>query len=98
MKLFLKGERCYSEKCAVTRRNYAPGQHGQRRPKPSEYGLQLREKQKVKRIYGVFERQEWHFGQADGTGIECHLQDGLAYPAFDPPVLGTREEKAIRDG
>jgi small subunit ribosomal protein S4 len=57
MKLFLKGERCYTEKCAITRRNYAPGQHGQRRPKPSEYGLQLREKQKVKRIYGVLEQQ-----------------------------------------
>ena len=57
MKLFLKGERCYTEKCAITRRNYAPGQHGQRRPKPSEYGLQLREKQKVKRLYGVFEQQ-----------------------------------------
>ncbi len=57
MKLFLKGERCYTEKCAISRRNYAPGQHGQRRPKPSEYGLQLREKQKVKRIYGIFEQQ-----------------------------------------
>jgi small subunit ribosomal protein S4 len=66
MKLFLKGERCYSEKCAITRRNYAPGQHGQRRPKPSEYGLQLREKQKVKRIYGVFERQfRNYFARAD---------------------------------
>jgi small subunit ribosomal protein S4 len=66
MKLFLKGERCYSEKCAITRRNYAPGQHGQRRPKPSEYGLQLREKQKVKRIYGVFERQfRSYFTRAD---------------------------------
>jgi small subunit ribosomal protein S4 len=66
MKLFLKGERCYSEKCAVTRRNYAPGQHGQRRPKPSEYGLQLREKQKVKRIYGVLERQfRGYFARAD---------------------------------
>jgi len=66
MKLFLKGERCYSEKCAITRRNYAPGQHGQRRPKPSEYGLQLREKQKVKRIYGVFERQfRSYFARAD---------------------------------
>ena len=66
MKLFLKGERCYSEKCAITRRNYAPGQHGQRRPKPSEYGLQLREKQKVKRIYGVFERQfRGYFTRAD---------------------------------
>lgn len=57
MKLFLKGERCYTEKCAISRRNYAPGQHGQRRPKPSEYGLQLREKQKVKRIYGILEQQ-----------------------------------------
>lgn len=66
MKLFLKGERCYSEKCAITRRNYAPGQHGQRRPKPSEYGLQLREKQKVKRIYGVLERQfRGYFAQAE---------------------------------
>jgi small subunit ribosomal protein S4 len=66
MKLFLKGERCYSEKCAITRRNYAPGQHGQRRPKPSEYGLQLREKQKVKRIYGVLERQfRSYFAQAE---------------------------------
>jgi small subunit ribosomal protein S4 len=66
MKLFLKGERCYSEKCAITRRNYAPGQHGQRRPKPSEYGMQLREKQKVKRIYGVFERQfRSYFARAD---------------------------------
>jgi small subunit ribosomal protein S4 len=66
MKLFLKGERCYTEKCAITRRNYAPGQHGQRRPKPSEYGLQLREKQKVKRIYGVLERQfRGYFARAE---------------------------------
>jgi small subunit ribosomal protein S4 len=58
MKLFLKGERCYTEKCAVDRRNYIPGQHGQaRHGKVSEYGKQLREKQKVKRIYGVVERQ-----------------------------------------
>lgn len=56
-KLFLKGERCYSDKCAVTRRSYAPGQHGQSRKKFSEYGLQLREKQKVKRYYGVLESQ-----------------------------------------
>ena len=55
VKLFLKGERCYSEKCAIEKRNYAPGQHGQRRSKSSEYGLQLREKQKAKRIYGVLE-------------------------------------------
>ena len=52
MKLFLKGERCYSGKCAIDRRSYAPGQHGQSRKKYSEYGLQLREKQKVRRYYG----------------------------------------------
>ena len=57
MKLFLKGERCYSEKCAVTRRPYPPGQHGQARIKLSEYAVRLREKQKVRRIYGVLERQ-----------------------------------------
>jgi small subunit ribosomal protein S4 len=56
-KLYLKGERCYSDKCAVERRNYAPGQHGQKRSKRSDYGLQLREKQKVKRLYGILERQ-----------------------------------------
>jgi small subunit ribosomal protein S4 len=55
-KLFLKGDRCYSEKCAIERRNYPPGQHGQGRARFSDYGLQLREKQKVKRIYGVLER------------------------------------------
>ncbi len=57
MKLFLKGDRCYSDKCGVVRRAYAPGQHGQGRKKPSEYGLQLREKQKVRRYYGVLESQ-----------------------------------------
>lgn len=56
-KLFLKGERCYSAKCAVDKRNYAPGQHGQSRKKVSEYGLQLREKQKAKRFYGILETQ-----------------------------------------
>jgi small subunit ribosomal protein S4 len=58
MKLFLKGDRCYTDKCGYERRAYAPGQHGQaRRRKTSNYGLQLREKQKVKRIYGLAERQ-----------------------------------------
>ena len=56
-KLFLKGERCYSDKCAIDRRNYVPGQHGQSRKKVSEYGLQLRAKQKAKRFYGVLESQ-----------------------------------------
>jgi len=57
MKLFLKGERCYTEKCSYTRRPYPPGQHGQGRIKLSEYAVRLREKQKVRRIYGVLERQ-----------------------------------------
>lgn len=57
IKLFLKGERCYTDKCAIERRSYPPGQHGQGRSKSTEYSLQLREKQKLKRIYGVLERQ-----------------------------------------
>ena len=57
MKLFLKGDRCYTDKCAISRRGYAPGQHGQGRKKISNYGIQLREKQKSKRIYGVLEKQ-----------------------------------------
>ncbi len=56
-KLFLKGERCYTDKCSISRRNYAPGQHGQKRAKLSEYGTQLREKQKTKSYYGVGEKQ-----------------------------------------
>ncbi|CAB1261683.1 30S ribosomal protein S4 [Clostridium sp. MT-14] len=57
LKLFLKGDRCYTDKCAFSRRGYAPGQHGQGRKKISNYGLQLREKQKAKRIYGILEGQ-----------------------------------------
>jgi small subunit ribosomal protein S4 len=57
MKLYLKGDRCYTDKCAIARRSYAPGQHGQGRKKTSNYGLQLREKQKVRRIYGILEKQ-----------------------------------------
>lgn len=60
-KLFLKGERCYSDKCAFAHRGYAPGQHGQARKKLSEYGIQLREKQKVRRYYGVLEAQFAHY-------------------------------------
>ncbi|MBZ0115039.1 MAG: 30S ribosomal protein S4 [Thermoanaerobaculia bacterium] len=67
MKLFLKGERCFKEKCAIERRGYPPGQHGQRRGRRSmNYGPQLREKQKVKRIYGVLEQQfRKYFRQAE---------------------------------
>ena len=57
IELYLKGDRCFTYKCAIKRRGYPPGQHGQRRPKHSDYGVQLREKQKAKRIYGLLERQ-----------------------------------------
>ncbi len=57
VKLYLKGERCYTDKCAIDRHGYAPGQHGQGRKRTSEYGLQLREKQKARRVYGVLEKQ-----------------------------------------
>ncbi|MGI5837247.1 MAG: 30S ribosomal protein S4, partial [Chloroflexota bacterium] len=57
VKLFLKGDKCFGPKCPVERRNYAPGEHGQRRRKISDYGIQLKEKQKIKDIYGVLERQ-----------------------------------------
>ena len=60
-KLFLKGDRCYSEKCALERRNYAPGEAGKKRVKESEYRLQLREKQKTKRMYGLLEKQFHHY-------------------------------------
>jgi len=64
-KLFLKGERCYTNKCSITRRPYAPGQHGQQKKKVSEYGMQLREKQKARRFYGVLESQfRKYFGMA----------------------------------
>lgn len=66
MELFLKGERCFTDKCAIKRRNYAPGQHGQARVKVSPYGIQLREKQKVRRIYGILEEQfRGYFEKAD---------------------------------
>jgi small subunit ribosomal protein S4 len=65
-KLFLKGDRCYTDKCAFDRRPYPSGQHGQRRIKVTEYGIRLREKQKVRRIYGILERQfRKYFAEAD---------------------------------
>lgn len=68
LKLFLKGDRCLSDKCSFDRRPYAPGQHGQRRAKFSEYSRHLREKQKARRIYGVLEKQfALYFKKADGT-------------------------------
>ena len=66
MKLFLKGDRCFKDKCSIERRNYPPGQHGRRRSKLLGYGIQLREKQKVKRIYGLLENQfRLTFGRAE---------------------------------
>ena len=65
-KLFLKGEKCFTEKCPVEKRAYAPGQHGQRKSRPSDYGTQLREKQKMRRIYGILERQfHGYYEEAD---------------------------------
>lgn len=71
-KLFLKGERCYTGKCAMDRRAFAPGQHGKRRAKMSEYGLQLREKQKAKRIYGILETQFYNYY------VEAERRKGIA--------------------
>ncbi len=71
-KLFLKGERCYTGKCAMDRRPFAPGQHGRRRTKVSEYGLQLREKQKAKRIYGILETQFFNYY------VEAERRNGIA--------------------
>lgn len=85
MKLFLKGDRCYGDKCAFDRRSYAPGEHGQRRRgKTSDYGIQLREKQKVKRMYGLSEKQfHLFFEKADsqrgitGTNLLVFLERRL---------------------
>ena len=75
MKLFLKGDRCYTDKCSYDRRPYPPGQHGQRRSKATEYGLRLREKQKLRRVYGIVEKQfAGYFEKADtGKGVTGDL-------------------------
>lgn len=102
-KLFLKGSRCISEKCAVEKRAYPPGQHGQNlRRKVSEFGLQLREKQKVRRIYGVLERQfRNYFAEADRrkgiTGetllqlLECRLDNMVYRLGFAPSRKAARQ-------
>lgn len=99
LKLYLKGDRCYSDKCAVERRNYPPGQHGQKRPKFSNYGEQLREKQKVKRIYGVLERQfRRYFEQADrqkgitGTNLLILLERRLDNMVYRLGFASSRNE------
>src|ERR1700679_899090 len=88
MKLFLKGERCYTEKCSYTRRPYPPGQHGQARIKLSEYAIRLREKQKVRRIYGVIERQfqKYYFDAARRKGRTGEQMLGLLESRLDSVV------------
>src|ERR1700677_643024 len=72
IKLFLKGERCYSAKCALDRRGYAPGQHGQRRGKPTEYGIQLREKQKERRMHNAVYRKGLAPSRASSRQLVLH--------------------------
>ena len=105
IKLFLKGERCYTDKCAIERRNFAPGQHGRmvsRRRKASEYSVQLREKQKVKRIYGVLEKQFRNYyekatRQSGVTGenllrlLECRLDNVIYRLGFAPSRKSARQ-------
>lgn len=98
-KLFLKGDRCYSDKCAIDRRNYAPGQHGQKRGKFSDYGNQLREKQKVKRMYGVLENQfRRYFKEADrikgitGENLLVLLERRLDNVVYRLGFAGSRNE------
>ena len=103
IKLFLKGERCFSDKCAIERRGYAPGEHGKsRRVKETNYGLQLREKQKARRIYGVLERQfRGYFAKAERqkgvTGVallqmlECRVDNVLYRLGMAPSRSAARQ-------
>ncbi len=88
IKLFLKGDRCHTEKCAVTRRPYPPGQHGQARKKHSEYAVRLREKQKVRNVYGVLEKQfrDYYFEAARRSGRTGEEMLGLLERRFDNVV------------
>jgi len=100
LKLFLKGDRCYSDKCAFDRRSYPPGQHGQRRGrKVSDYGIQLREKQKVKRMYGLSEKQfRLFFKRADkqrgitGTNLLMMLERRLDNAVYRMGFVNSRTQ------
>lgn len=107
LKLFLKGDRCYTEKCAFERRGYAPGQHGQRRGKPTEYSIRLREKQKAKRIYGLLEGQfKGYFERAErqkgitGENLLCLLERRLDNVVFRLGFAESRDEarQLVRHG
>jgi len=102
LKLFLKGDRCYTEKCAFERRGYAPGEHGQMRKKPTDYGIQLREKQKLKRMYGVLEGQfKGYFEKADrqkgitGTNLLLFLERRLDNMVFRMGFANSRTEARL---
>jgi len=99
MKLFLKGDRCFSDKCSYDRRGYPPGQHGQRRSKQSDYGIQLREKQKVRRIYGISEKQfRIAFKRADrikgitGTNLLSLLETRMDNTVFRMGFVNSRTQ------
>ncbi len=103
MKLFFKADRCYTDKCAFERRSYAPGQHGQSRGKISEYALQLREKQKVKRVYGLLEKQfEQTFSAADrkkgitGDILVSLLESRLDNTVYRLGFAGSRSEARLK--
>ena len=107
MKLFLKGSRCYTPKCAVEKREYVPGMHGQGRQKLSDYGVQLREKQKVKRIYGVLEKQfKFYFRKAThskgvtGVALLATLERRLDNVIYRMGVATSRSEarQIVRHG
>lgn len=98
-KLFLKGDRCYTDKCAFDRRPYPPGVHGQRRNKPTEYGVRMREKQKVRRVYGILERQfRRYFASADrqkgvtGENLINSLERRLDSAVFRLGLSATRTD------
>lgn len=98
-KLFLKGDRCYTDKCSFERRPYPPGQHGQSRLKFSEYALQLREKQKTKRYYGIFEKQfRRYFAEADrakgvtGTSLLQSLESRIDNVVYLSGLASSRRE------
>lgn len=99
LKLFLKGDRCYSDRCAFERRAYAPGMHGQSRRKQTDYSVQLREKQKLKRMYGILERQfRGYFEKADkqkgitGTNLLLFLERRLDNVVYRLGFANSRNE------
>ena len=101
-KLFLKGERCYSDKCSFTVRSYAPGQHGQGRKKSSEYGLQLRAKQRARRFYGVAEHQFRHYFEmavkkqgVTGTNLLRILESRLDNVVYRAGYASSRAIRAV---